>query len=143
MKKRLEEQKKLKDLEEELKLEKRFKDQQERMKKEFEDEIERRRKKIEEKIKNENSTNSNEENIQKPENENNNQEQKILVTPYSPPVPALRDRTNKSDKTTEENVEVLGKLQRKYLISQTFLIAQLQNMRRSMDKRREELMKEE
>ena len=36
------------------------------------------------------------------------QEKKFLETPYSPPVPALRDRTNKSDKTSEENVEVLG-----------------------------------
>ena len=115
MKKRREEQKKLKDLEEELKLEKRFKDQQERMQKEFEDEIERRRKKIEEKSQNQNSTDSNQENIQNPENEISNQEQKVLVTPYSPPVPALRDRSNKSDKTTEENVEVLGRNQFKIL----------------------------
>ena len=108
MKKRLEEQKKLKDIEEELKLEKRFQDQQERMQKEFEEEIERRRKKIEEKSKNENSKDSNEATAIKPENENINQEKNFLETPYSPPVPALRDRTNKSDKTSEDNVEVLG-----------------------------------
>ena len=108
MKKRLEEQKKLKDIEEELKLEKRFQDQQERMQKEFEEEIERRRKKIEEKSKSENSKNSNEATAQEPETKNINQEKNFLETPYSPPVPALRDRTNKSDKTSEDNVEVLG-----------------------------------
>ena len=80
MKKRLEEQKKLKDFEEELKLEKRFKDQQERMQKEFEDEIERRRKKLEEENQKKNSSNSNQENIPKQENKISDQEQKVLVT---------------------------------------------------------------
>ena len=144
MKKRLEEQKKLKDIEEEQKLEKRFQDQQERMQKEFEEEIERRRKKIEEKSKNENSKDSNKATAPKPENENMDQEKKFLETPYSPPVPALRDRTNKSDKISEENVEVLGIMRVIFFYFLQYpLLAQLKSMRSSMDKRREELMKEE
>ena len=97
-KRKQEEEKRMRDKAEEVKLEKRIREQQERMKREYEQELIRRREKEEKR------RNSEEK---KEGNDDEEQKTKDSSIPLSPPVPALRERSK--DKTQEER-DLIGNI---------------------------------
>ena len=98
MKRKREEEKRAKDKAEELKIERRIREQQERMKREYEQEIVRRREKEEKKKMMETNQNN---------KADESQQQKPNI-PQSPPVPALR--TERAKEKTQEEMDLIGKI---------------------------------
>ena len=96
MKRKREEEKRAKDKAEEVKIERRIREQQERMKREYEQELVRRKEKEEKKKMMETDNNNEQGNKEKQQN-----------IPQSPPVPALR--TDRAKERTQEEMDLIGK----------------------------------
>ena len=115
MKKKIENERKERERNEELKLERRIQEQRERMQKEFEDEMTRRREQAEKKVQegsnNDNDATNDDGTTENRETENHGKVSSSTLVPHSPPVPALRDRGHKKSgnlSDSPQETEVIG-----------------------------------
>ena len=114
MKKKIEKERKERERNEELKLERRIQEQRERMQKEFEDEMTRRREQAEKKVQEGSNNNDDTNDDGTTENRYAEKHGKVsssTLVPHSPPVPALRDRGHKKSgnlSDSPQETEVIG-----------------------------------